>query len=635
MLSCKACLTRALQPLSGKASFSEISSTLPVLQHGPPGSQRRFAHRKTTPTTAAGRAFLKEGQEIEKDTHGGSEEFAEKRRKQKLDWAVSKHLEHLENPFNIAKHVEATLEKGRFDEALLLVQRASGNDTDLVVSWNHLIKYQIMELKRVNYAITLFNDMKKRGQSPNEQTFTIIFTGCAKSREPKAASAKALALYKTMLKEDAKIKPNSIHVNAVIQCCGRAGDVENMFTLADSTDAKSGRKNTAYTYTAIINTLRAEAENQDNRKGQSLQQHIDMVEQTITRCKHIWEEVMRNWRNGKLDIDEDLVCAMGRILLLGGNKDRGKIMTMLEETMSVRNYNRTPTGDYAHRINDEMKGISTTGSTKRKATVLSPKIKYAVPRSNTLSLVLAIVREQKQTKLGVKYWNLFVHYYGVNPDTDNYHQMIRLYERSGSSKDAAKAVQQMPSDKPVPPIVYRRALSACINNNMSQNAFADATSILNTMLAHGSVQKTPVDVRALLIYMKGAIMCHFNFRQMDKAGDTQGAKRGYGKQLAAAVEILWTPFSAAKEALIKSQGKHVARKRAEAVEDLADLARKMISAVDKVVNERALAPDDEALISLKEKRSKLNRFAVEFTDPNQRIEDATPAKKDVQQMLDL
>ncbi|OHE90753.1 pentatricopeptide repeat domain-containing protein [Colletotrichum orchidophilum] len=635
MLPCKACLTRALQPFSGKASFSEIPSALPALYHGPPGSQRRLAHRKATPTTAAGRAFLKEAQDIARTSDGDDKDLAEKRRKQKLDWAVSKHLEHLENPFNVAKHVEATLEKGRFDEALLLVQRASGKDNNLVVAWNHLIKYQIMGMKRVNYAISLFNDMKKRGQSPNEQTFTIIFTGCAKSRDPKAASPKALGIYKMMLKEDAKIQPNSIHLNAVLQCCGRAGDVENMFTLADTADAKSGRKNTAYTYTAIINTLRAEAENQDNRKGQSLQEHIETVEQAIKRCKQIWEEVMRNWRNGKLEIDEDLVCAMGRVLLLGGNQDRGRILSMLEETMSVRDYNRAPTGDdYAHRINDEMKGISVPGSIKRKATVLSPKIKYAVPRSNTLSLVLAIVREQRQTKLGVKYWDLFVHYYGVKPDTDNYHQMIRLYERSGSSKDAAKAVRLMPSDKPVPPIVYRRALSACNNNNMSQNAFVDATSVLNTMLAHGAAQKSPVDVRALLIYMKAGIICHFRFRQMDKAGDRKGAKRAYGEQLAAAVDNLWQPFTAAQEALIKSQGKYAARQRAEAVEDLADLARKMISAVDKVVNENTLT-DTEALNRLKEKRSKLNRLAVEFTDPNQRMEDTASAKKDDQEMLDF
>ncbi|WYZ40270.1 hypothetical protein EsH8_IV_000611 [Colletotrichum jinshuiense] len=619
MLSCKACLKRALQPISSKTSLSEASFSLSAFQHGLPVRQPQRSH-----TTAAGAAFLNEklAQQSPEDVND-AQNLAEKRRKQKMDWAVGKHLEHMDDPYKIAKHVEATLRKDRFDEALLLVQRAS-KTKQVVVAWNHLIEYQISEKKRVNAAVKLLNDMKKRGQLPNEQTYTIIFHGCAKSRDPKAAVARAVSIYNTMLKENQRVRPNSIHLNAVLQVCGRAGDLEAMFAIADTADPKTGRRTTAYTYTAIINTLRAQAESEEKRKGLSLQEHVELAQTTIKRCKAIWEEIMRNWRKGSLAIDEDLVCAMGRVLLLGGNKERSEIMLLLEETMSVRDFARSNADkEYASRMNEKMKGIAAPGSEIRKPVPSLPKVFYAVPRSNTLSLVLTVLRDSRQTKLGVRYWDHFVHYYGVKPDIDNWHQLIRIYERSGSSRDAAKAVQQLPPDQTLP-IMYRRALSACINDNMNKNAFANATMVLDKLTSHAAASREagPLDVRDLNMYLKVAMLSHFQFRMMAKAGDVEAAKSGYGEQLAAAVNNLWEPFLAVKEATVKPGKKSSAapsttpKKRAASLEELVELARKMIGAVDKVVNENRLA-SAEALEQLKDKRNRLNRFVVEFTDPNQ------------------
>ncbi|GKT43713.1 uncharacterized protein ColSpa_03894 [Colletotrichum spaethianum] len=279
-----------------------------------------------------------------------------------------------------------------------------------------------------------------------------------------------------------------------------------------------------------------------------------------------------------------------------------------------------------------MKGIvaaaATDSASRKPVPSTTPKTKYAVPGCNTLSLVLTLLRENKQAKLAVRYWELFVYYYGLKPDSDNWHQLLRIYERNGSSRDAAKAVQNLPDESTLP-IMYRRALSACINDNMNKNAFENANVVLDKMTSHAAASKgaTPLDVRALHVYLKVGMMSHFHFRQMAKEGKLEEAKRAYGEQLAAAVNKLWAPFTSAKDAVLKPKSQtggkpssKAPRRRDAAVEELVELARKMIGAVDKVVNENRLA-DDEAVEQLKQKRNDLNRFVVEFTDPNQQKED--------------
>ena len=81
-----------------------------------------------------------------------------KSREKAIRWKVKKHLEYLDNNFKIAEHVERTLERGDYDEALLLVREAS-RDGDLVVSWNHLIGY-LMRNQRLHAAVKLYNEVR-------------------------------------------------------------------------------------------------------------------------------------------------------------------------------------------------------------------------------------------------------------------------------------------------------------------------------------------------------------------------------------------------------------------------------------------------------------------------------------------
>ena len=80
--------------------------------------------------------------------------------KKKLKWIVKKRLTYLKDPVRIAEDVQRTLEKDKFDEALELTREACRN-TDVVVSWNHLIDYQFKH-NRMRAAFKLFNEVSSR-----------------------------------------------------------------------------------------------------------------------------------------------------------------------------------------------------------------------------------------------------------------------------------------------------------------------------------------------------------------------------------------------------------------------------------------------------------------------------------------
>ncbi|KAL0930788.1 pentatricopeptide repeat containing protein [Colletotrichum truncatum] len=700
MLACNSCLKRALKPVISAGSFPEAPR---MLQHGLPMrrfqrpysismkntmqelrnstaerpaaaiNERRALRTRQNENAASrepGDAIPSEEEEtapeagvvskehfIEglKDTVE-SEEFAAKRAKQKLEWAVGKHLEHMQDRWKIGKHVEATLRKDRFDEALLLTQRAS-KDEQCVVAWNHLIDYEIRQRKRLNASIKLLNDMKKRGQLPNEQTYTIIFRGCATLADPKAAVDKAVHIYNSLLK-DKRLKPNLIHLNAVLQVCGRAGDIDAMFAILETADVKQGRRADAYTYTTILNNLRykvapkLDAENPKRESGQTSQkleraprELDDAAQQTIDRCKAIWEEVTREWRNGKLKIDENLVCAMGRTLLLGSSKEKAEIFTLVEETMSIPNYTldtearlRTKAipesrGKESKDINKGMQNIIATQTPKQVPGLKN--VTYAVPGQNTLSLLLLAARDKtavRRAKVSADYWKIFTDLYGLKPDSQNYGEILLSHERNGASAASVRIIQQMPPELITPTIIHR-GLQTCLRDNMNHAAFDNATAILDLMTLRAQALKEEtgrspqIDLLAPLLYHRVALATDHKFRQMAKAGDEKGAKQGYASQLAAAVNKLWYSFLKAKQAMKGMERSKTTSKpstvkwtqRRDAFErDLLDLGRSLIATVDRIEKGNMLE-DAKELEKLQQRRNVINRFVVELTDPQQRL----------------
>ena len=145
VLSCTVCFRKALQGLaSGHGSM-----TAPSLFH----ATRHFA-------TEIESRFSTKDAPRDLTVSAADPGAHEKRQKLKLETAVKKHLRYMsDDPWAIGQYVSKALSRNAFDEALLLVQKASGRGNQLVVAWNHLIDYQLKN-QQVKRALKIYNDVR-------------------------------------------------------------------------------------------------------------------------------------------------------------------------------------------------------------------------------------------------------------------------------------------------------------------------------------------------------------------------------------------------------------------------------------------------------------------------------------------
>lgn len=110
-----------------------------------------------TPTPSQVTASIKADAPQTFDADPEEPSVSAKKAREKLERAVKKNLPYLDDPWKLGQYVTDALAKDRFDEALLLTQKASNKD-QVVVSWNHLIDYQL-EKQQLRKAIKLYNEV--------------------------------------------------------------------------------------------------------------------------------------------------------------------------------------------------------------------------------------------------------------------------------------------------------------------------------------------------------------------------------------------------------------------------------------------------------------------------------------------
>jgi len=478
--------------------------------------------------------------------------------------------------------------------------------------------------------------MKKRAQLPDAHTYTIIFRGCAKSDHPKLAVSEAVRLYNNML-NDSRLQPNTIHMNAVIQACARAGDIESMLTIAGTAD-NGARSPSAWTYASLLTGLRADFKQlrKQQRGQEAAPQDPKQIAQAVQRSKSIWHEVIGRWHKGQILIDEELVCAMGRTLLLQAPKDRFEVLTLLEQTMNIPNLNGLEKS--VGGATDAAKSLPSSGAApgedtsvakdptevaKVEATNVSRPTSHATPGRNTLSLVLSLAESTKHVQLGLKYWNLFVTEYEVVPDANNWQRMLVLLRLGKSGANAASIISLMPTSF-MKPATFRIALSTCLRDNMNANTMANADLILERM---NEALAMP-DPHALRTYLLVAMASHHRFRKQSDEGDISGAKYGYGQQILGALDRLEAPYYKVRDSLgfQGSATPHPNELGAKGYNDrreLIALARKMVGAYDKLLSEQMV--DDKLVKKLRIRMAAINRYIFRFFDNREKYEPNLPS----------
>ncbi|RWA11725.1 hypothetical protein EKO27_g3375 [Xylaria grammica] len=467
--------------------------------------------------------------------------------------------------------------------------------------------------------------MKKRAQQPNAQTFTIIFRGCAKSEHPKLALGEAVKIYQNMLSVG-RVKPNTIHLNAVLQVCAKVGDLESMFSILASSNNPLRSPNNL-TYTTIFNAMRMKVDKGPTEKN-SFESRADREKRdrekqdTIKRAKTIWEEVISRWRAGSLIIDEELVCAMGRILLMGGYDDVDAIESLIEQTMMISRANNKGLSG--------REGTESTALETRRSIIKAPgapAITHALPGNNSLSMVLEALEKTRRTTKAIKYWNVFTLHYKVIPDAENWVRAFRVFQCGKNSGRASVALRAMPREMLTHKHV-RLAMKTCLRDNLNKSALDNATAILETM---GQTPSIP-DVQSLRIYLQ---IAHASKRSLENEAKHNGtdSMNAWAKNLAAALEHLFGPYQVVAKKYVIDPPNTNNTKILERVQssklEVVVLARKMCAAYDILTNTHAASLTAAQLAKMKPRHAGLTRFINDYYE-KEHLGEQVGRQKDVQ-----
>ncbi|EAA33896.1 hypothetical protein NCU07871 [Neurospora crassa OR74A] len=668
MFVCRACLRKGLAPgalarINAPAVGSRLA--LPRLGALTPSQStttiRSYHLPALKPKTAADPSVTLDLEAPEGEEDGDGSEGKRKKRdlsdeqRKKLERSAALQLKHFKDPFHIEKQVKLTLDKGKYEEALVLTRKASKN-AKVQVSWNHLIDYH-MKNKRLSAAIKIYNEMKKRAQVPDARTYTIIFRGCAMSEHPKQAVAEAVKIYHSLLRNE-RVKPTTIHLNAVLETCARAGDLDSMFTTVQTAN-ESTRKPDNLTYTIIFNALRAQFNPRlplDRDPMQRDQEDINREKQeAINRGLQIWEDVQRQWKKANLMIDEELVCSFGRLLTLGTKEDNERVFELLSSSMQLPRFHAgekaaaqvtakavditttpvvsseaaSPEATASEAPETTPTKTTTSGSTtptvqpietkpkfdkKPKSVTHSPSL-YAKPGNNTLSLILSVLSNTRRTSLAQKYWDLLTSTpYSIKPDKDNYFRYLRVLQIGRGSAATAAVLQSMPAEF-ITPMILKTAFTTCIRDELNPHAFSPhACTIFDVM-----TKKTRYpDAIAMRLFLQSA---QGNFRHIKKMAETDplGSRQAMGKQIILALDKMWQPYrimvnqySYPIGSRVQAQSPEDAWKAVRAhMSECVVTARRMISAMDKVML-NSMCADDEILKVLKRRRVILQNMVERY-----------------------
>src|SRR3569833_2624585 len=448
--------------------------------------------------------------------------------------------------------------------------------------------------------------MKKRQQTPNAQTYTIIFKGCANSEHPKLAVAEAIRLYHGMMGSVA-LRPNVIHMNAVLQVCARAGDLDSLFSILRTADDKLRSPNNL-TYTAVLNALRYDVGRARDLPRQLGDPAFGQAEAkvAISRAKAVWKDVISRWRQGHVMIDEELVCAMGRLLALGGKVDNDHILSLVEQTMSIPRFEAleapkleikegVEAGSDAGAGGDtipEESFLDDPAVDAFLAVDLPHSSSHAHPGRNTLSLVLTALCRLRRTNLAMKYWHVLTTKYQIEPDSDNWFCLLKAMRVGHASGKTAEKIMKMPPEF-MRPKSFQYAMASCIKDLLNDHAFANAGKILDVMCRNLRVP----DAHSMRLYLKTALLSTRRYQFQADTGDPAGAKYAHGQQIMRVSDRLWEPFRLARNALsyptarsrsVDGEWSEQSAKHSE----LALLAQEMVGAIDTVVGNQMGSADE-------------------------------------------
>ncbi|KAL6706594.1 hypothetical protein ACN47E_005350 [Coniothyrium glycines] len=450
------------------------------------------------------------------------------------DWnRRKKELRYIQDPLELARFVKQELKKDKVSEMVQLVNMAS-HSMECIVSYNHIIDH-LLATRKVKEALKLYNDMKKRGQFPDSYTYTILLRGLsANATSPSMAPSvliKALSIYHSLSAPNSRVEPNIIHTNVALQVCARALDMDALWSIAGKIPDKGPGRANAVTYVTILNAIRQNLIVNPPR-DETEEEAAARKERGMVEGRRMWGDIVTRWRNADLAIDEELVCAMGRLLLVGARpRDWDDVLSLVEQTMDIPRLVprlgtverqkmgvpklRAPPGvSEQYRFDDDhlapdqppMRGSEFLAVIPQgPGGFVSSPSKYVRPGNNTLSLIQEACQKVVAQKAAQEYWYLLTDpaTYNIKPDFNNLTMRLRVLRQSRASAAVVKFLQENMIEAGIMPQrgTFRIAMSTCVRDKNNHRSLMHGGQILSMMM------KTleDADPKAVAMYAELAI----------------------------------------------------------------------------------------------------------------------------------
>jgi hypothetical protein len=442
--------------------------------------------------------------------------------------------------------------------------------------------------------------MKKRAQIPNAQAYTIVFSGCANSSRPQNFVGDAIKIYQNLLRSE-RPDANVMHMNAVMDLCAKAGDLESMYTVFSSSN-ETTRAPDRYTYTILLNGLRATTSPDESPVGSADPSDPEYAPEPreptpMMKARVLWDEVLSKWRQGRLVLSESLVCAMGQMLLTDTISAAREVPALLETTMGIP------------RPNAERRPEAAGHPIERLVKVRPGELEAG---HKTLSLALQAVTRSRDTSSVMWYWNFFTKTSGLRPDRQNWIDLMRALVQGRASARAAEMLALMPEEV-MSAQACRAAMKACQRDSLNKSSRESAARVLDTMLSRLS---TP-DIETLDLYVILLLASSQQVRALEAKGRSAQARQMWGEQVATGLGRLQETLLGFKKILLpgtlqadSSEGGGPDAQALAQQQKVVTLLRRVVGAIDLVLKQQVV--EGRMLEQLKDRRDTFNRVIVNF-----------------------
>ena len=385
-----------------------------------------------------------------------------------------------------------------------------------------------------------------------------------------------------MFAENSPVKPNLTHTNAVLNVCALCGDIDAMLGVAAKLPQRGKGAPDKITYSTILNAIRSQATDKINHY--QAYDTDEVKKQAARQGSRLWDEIRARWSKGELDLDEDLVFAIGRLLLMTPQPlSLYDILVLLDQTMRIPQQALPPEEKLAllegpEGADPKPLELQRTKHGQADLGKLLPTQYYVRPGNKTLSLVLQTCTELRLYQAAQDYWGLLTarETFDVEPDKQNYLDYLRLLRFQRQSRMTVELIREMKDSllkkEDLEPKFFRIALSTCLRDVKNPKSLKYAEQLVKLM---DDTLETP-DPKTLESYMTLAI---------SQDGRSWSDVFSIARSLIVPVRLLRSEIVDlyAKNKKLSRPEEHGAVVRRE--NDTLSLARKMISAFEIAMNE--------------------------------------------------